>query len=234
MQRVVISLGGSVLIPTIEENRIGAYALVLCTIAKTAHLFIVVGGGGEARRYINAARGLGVDEGTADEIGILVTRLNATLLIAALGDAAYPAVATCQTEAICFGEGGDIVVMGGVTPAQTTDAVAAVLAERLGAALFVNVSAVDGVYTADPRKDPSAEKFFAMTPEELLTVIQNAPLPAGANTVIDLVAAKVVARSGIPLLVLDGREPEALSRALLSGDFSGTVVSRDGSVPFPL
>ena len=61
---------------------------------------------------------LGIDEGTSDEIGILITRLNANLLIAALGDQAYPKVAESHAEAKKFAESGKIVVMGGITPAR--------------------------------------------------------------------------------------------------------------------
>ena len=92
MKTVVISLGGSILIPSLEKNTIRNYVPVLGEIAAHHRLFVVVGGGGEARRYITVARNLGIDEGTSDEIGILVTRLNANLLIAALGDAAYKLV----------------------------------------------------------------------------------------------------------------------------------------------
>ena len=118
MKTVVISLGGSILIPELENNRIQAYLPVLEKIAALHRLFIVVGGGGGARDYIAVARNLGIDEGTADEIGILVTRLNATLLIAALGDAAYPKVAESHSEAKKFAESKKIVVMGGITRAR--------------------------------------------------------------------------------------------------------------------
>ena len=104
MKTVVISLGGSVLIPALEENKIKEYVPVLGEIAEHHRLFVVVGGGGEARRYITVARNLGIDEGTSDEIGILITRLNATLLVAALGDRAYPKVAECHADAKKFAE----------------------------------------------------------------------------------------------------------------------------------
>lgn len=99
MKTVVISLGGSILIPSLEKNTIRKYVPVLGEIAEHHRLFVVVGGGGEARRYITVTRNLGIDEGTSDEIGILVTRLNANLLVAALGDAAYPKVAESHADA---------------------------------------------------------------------------------------------------------------------------------------
>ena len=158
MKKIVVSMGGSVLVPSLESNNIDRYASVLRKMAETCRLSVVVGGGGEARRYIEVARSLGAGEATADELGIMVTRLNASLLIAGLGDAAYPRVAENYTEAREFAGGGKIVVMGGITPAQTTDAVSAVLAESIGADLLINATSDNGIYSADPKKDAGAVK----------------------------------------------------------------------------
>ena len=234
MKTVVISLGGSVLIPTLEKNRIKEYVPVLGEIAALHRLFVVVGGGGEARRYIAAARTLGIDEGTSDEIGILITRLNANLLIAALGEMAYPKVAESHAEAKKFAESGKIVVMGGITPGQTTDAVAAVLSERVGASVFVNVTSVNGIYSADPKKNSKAKRYEKLTPAQLLQIVGGTALTAGSNTVLDIVAARIVERSDIPLVVLDGNNPENLSRAIRTGEFTGTIVSRGRKKIFPL
>ena len=233
MKTVVISLGGSVLIPTLESHTIREYVPVLQAIAKKYRLFVVVGGGGEARRYIAVARDLGIDEGTSDEIGILITRLNAAMLIAALGEDAYPKVAESHAEAKKFAESKKIVVMGGITPGQTTDAVAAVLAERVGASVFVNATSVDGIYSADPKKDKTARRFANLTPKQLLDIVGKTTLAAGSNTVLDIVAARVVERSRIPLVVLDGRKPRDLAHAILKGTYTGTVVSTGKSNPLP-
>jgi uridylate kinase len=227
MKSLVISLGGSVLVPNLSENRISEYAAVLRQVSEKHRIFVVVGGGGEARKYIDAMRTLGVDEGTCDEIGILVTRLNATLLIAALGDSAYPGVAEDQTTALEYGISRRIVVMGGVTPAQTTDAVAAVLAERTGADILVNLTSVDGIYSADPKSDASAARYTHLTPDRLAEIVGGSRLNAGSNTVMDAIAVKIIQRSGIPLLVLDGRKPKNLPDAIISGQFDGTIVSNE-------
>jgi len=233
MKTVVISLGGSVLIPSLESHAIREYVPALRAIAKKYRLFVVVGGGGEARRYITVARDLGIDEGTSDEIGILITRLNAAMLIAALGDDAYPKVAESHSEAKKFAESKKIVVMGGITPGQTTDAVAAVLAERVGASVFVNATSVDGIYSADPKKDKKAKHLATLTPHQMLGIVGKTALAAGTNTVLDIVAARVVERSGIPLVVLDGRRPGNLADAILRGKYTGTVVSGNRKRPLP-
>lgn len=234
MKTIVISLGGSILIPEIGKNRIRQYVPVLKEIAGRHLLFVVVGGGGEARRYIEAARALRIDEGTADEIGILVTRLNATMLVAAMGDAAYPKVAESHSEARKYAEHGKCVVMGGITPGQTTDAVAAVLAERVHADVFVNVTSVDGIYSADPKKDPAAIFYEYLTPKQLLGIVGKDQMTAGLNTVLDMIAARVVERSGIPLVVLDGTDPENLRSAVMAGRYKGSIVSEKKVRPLPL
>jgi len=234
MKKVVISLGGSILIPTLENHTIREYVPVLRKIAKPCRRFVVVGGGGEARRYIGIARELGIDEGTSDEIGILITRLNATLLIAALGEDAYPKVAESHAEARKFSEHGKIVVMGGITPGQTTDAVAAVLSERVGATAFINATSVDGIYNKDPNKYKDAVRYDSITAQRLLEIVGQTALGAGSNNVLDIVAARVVERSGIPLIVLDGREPKNLAEAILKGKFRGTVVSDGRKKPLPV
>jgi uridylate kinase len=234
MNKVVLSLGGSILVPTLESNNLKQYAAVLLDISRKATVFVVVGGGGEARRYIRAARALGINQASADMLGIAITRLNASLLISALGDSAFPRVAEHYEDAKEFSETGKIVVMGGVTPAQTTDAVSAVLAETVGAQVLINATSVDGVYSADPKKDENAIRFETLTPEELISIIMSDRLDAGSNAVIDIVAAKVVQRSGLPLVVLDGRDPDNIRKALIEGIYTGSIISKDRMNPLPL
>jgi uridylate kinase len=156
------------------------------------------------------------------------------MLIAAMGDDAYPKVAESHAEAKKFAEHRKCVVMGGITPGQTTDAVAAVLAERVHADIFINVTSVDGIYSADPKKDKKAVRYDHLTPRQLLEIVGRVQLVAGLNTVLDVVAARVVERSGIPLVVLDGTKPENLRAALFSGTYTGTVVSGKKTQPLPL
>ena len=223
MKRIVISLGGSVLVPSLGKNQIREYASILRKIGRDHRLYVVVGGGGEARRYIRVARSLGIDEATADELGIQVTRLNASLLAGALGEAAYPNIAESYRDAARFGESGKIVVMGGVIPGQTTDAVSALLAEKVRADLVINWTSVDGIYSADPKKHRDAVRHSTLTPGELQAIIRGDRLEAGSNTVFDTLAAKIIGRSGIPLVVLDGRKPQDPRKAIRAR--KGTLVS---------
>ena len=136
--KVVVSIGGSVLVPEPGGDRVAEHAAVIeQLIAEGCRIGAVVGGGGVAREYISAARELGANEIELDQLGIDVTRLNARLLIAALSEESVTAPALDYEEASEALRRDDICIMGGVAPAQTTDAVGAALAEYIDADLIV-------------------------------------------------------------------------------------------------
>ncbi|WP_324759788.1 UMP kinase [Haloarcula montana] len=223
--KVVVSVGGSVLAPDLESDRVAAYAEALQSLDEQGHtLGTVVGGGPTARKYIRAARDLGANEIELDQLGIAVTRLNGRLLIAALDDRAAPTPAESYDEGREAIRRGDIPVLGGIVAAQTTDAVAAAFAEYVEADLLVYATSVAGVYDADPKTDPDATRFDEIDAGELVDVIADMEMDAGSNAPVDLLAAKVIQRSGIRTVVLDGTDPDRVVRAVLNGDFDGTEV----------
>jgi uridylate kinase len=223
--KIVVSVGGSVLVRAMSPENFRSYAAALKDISKKNALFIVTGGGKAARDYIGVARELGADEATCDFIGIEVTRLNARLLISALWDDAYYEPPRDYKEAKKASLSGKIVVMGGVTPGQTTDAVSAVLAEYIGADLLINATAIDGVYTSDPKKNRDAKKFDLMTPQQLIEIVMKTEMVAGANSPVDLLAAKIIERSNIKTIVLNGEDAQSIVDAV-SGKHKGTVIKK--------
>ncbi|HID90792.1 TPA: UMP kinase, partial [Candidatus Bathyarchaeota archaeon] len=144
---VVLKLGGHLIPLTLDADVIARYAEKIRELSRENRVVVVVGGGENARRYIDAARALGADEGVCDIIGIEITRLNARLLISKLGRDAYPVPPT-SIDGLrrAFAE-SRIVVMGGLQPGQSTNAVAALAAEAIGADVLVIGTDVDGVYT---------------------------------------------------------------------------------------
>ena len=223
--RVVISIGGSVLAPDLDARRVERHAAVIESLAtEGCELGIVVGGGGIAREYIGAARDLGANEVQLDQVGIDVTRINARLLIAALGPRVDPKPAHTYEDAGDSIRRGDVSVMGGVSPGQTTDAVAAALAEYVNADLLVYATSVDGVYSSDPNADASAEKYETLSASELVDVIGDIEMSAGASAPVDLLAAKLIQRSKMRTIVLDGTDPDRISAAVLRGDHAGTDI----------
>jgi uridylate kinase len=223
---VAINTGGSIVAPEhIDTMFLSQLADVLSASAKDRDLLVVVGGGRTARRYIEACRELGADETYLDLVGIDATRMNARLLISALQENVHEDVPQNLAEAVDAAGNNAIVVMGGTHPGQTTDAVSAMLAERTHAEELLILTNVDGVYTANPRKDPDARRLAEMSTGRLVEIVSGGPYKAGSTTVVDPVAAGIIHRAAIPTKVLDGRDLTQLTAALEGEDFIGTVIT---------
>ena len=225
MSVIVISIGGSILAPEkLNTKYIKALANMLKRISSNNKLFLVVGGGALARKYITAARTMGANEIVLDEIGIAATKLNARLLITALGELSYHEPVETFDLALTYSKQFPIVIMGGTHPGHTTDAVAMMLAEFIGADLFINATSVDGVYTADPKIVSSAKKLEKLTSDRLIEITMQGSHKAGPHVVIDPLAARIIKRSGIKTLVVDGRDLKNFEAALLGKKFDGSVI----------
>jgi len=226
MEKVVVSLGGSVLVPGDDDAaHIRRLAALLRELSSTVRIFAVTGGGRISRYYIETGRALGLAERSLDELGIEVTRMNARLLGAALQGRSNREPATTYSEAARLSRRFPIVVMAGTRPGHTTDRVSASLARLVRARRIVNATSVDGVYTADPKADPNARRIERMNFEELVELTGEGHPAAGPSIVFDPVAAHVLARDRIPLCVVQGRDLGAVRDAILGRPFHGTLVA---------
>lgn len=223
---IVISLGGSVVTPP-EKGKLGAVAEEIKKLLKKNMVFVVVGGGKTAKSYIEIARDFGSNEVCCDLMGIDATRMNARLLIAALSGSAYPDPPLDYQDAKKVMGPGKVIVMGGVSPGYTTDAVAAILAEYVGADIFIKATSVDGVYDSDPNKNPSAKKFDKITPSQLVEITMSGEMKAGFIYIMDPIAAKIIERCEIPTVIVNGNRPENIVDAV-NGDHNGTDVLSEG------
>jgi uridylate kinase len=225
MEKVVISLGGSIIIP---DDRDGAFlndfASLLRSLSKDLDIYVVCGGGKIARYYIVTGRELAATEEQLDEMGIDVTRLNARLLQLALKERSYDKVPHTVEETASQGGKGKIAIMGGTTPGHTTDGVSAALAEKVGAARIVNATSVDGVYSGDPRKVKGCVKYDHLTFQQLDDMMNKGKHGAGASHVFDPLGAEIVKRCRIPILVVDGRDLAEMRSAILGQKIKGTVI----------
>jgi len=218
----VYSLGGSILAGR-DAQSLKEYARALKELAQEHQIYVVVGGGRIAREYIEKARALGASEMFCDQIGIGATKLNSALLVAALGDAAPQEIPDTYAQAAHLAGPGRVVVMGGVAVGQTTDAVSALLAEYVHADKIIVATSVDGVYTADPEKDPAAKKLASMTHRELARMAAGTEMKAGSRSPVDPLAAKIIERSSIPTAIVLGSKIENLRKGALGGH-TGTEI----------
>src|SRR3989304_2640249 len=172
--RRVLRIGGSVVASPVNTELMSRYADLLRTLKEKGHeVAVVVGGGALAREFIGIAKTLGLDMQAQDEIAISVSRLFAQLFLKRLAELSCGKVAlTLDDAAECLKQ-GKIVVMGGLKPGITTDAVAALVAERVNADLLVKGTDQDGVYDKDPRKHPNAVKLDHLSLEELVVVFEH-------------------------------------------------------------
>lgn len=222
--KAVLKLGGFAFDPELTTGKIERYADIIRRFSRKNQLVVVTGGGVTARKYIAAARKLGASETFCDQIGIYVSRLNAQLFARALGDAAFPEIPdrleTLPTSAMS----GLVVVLGGLQPGQSTNAVAALAAEAINADLLISATDVEGVYTADPHKYPRAKKLDRVTPEDLMRILSSEGVWAGEYALMDPIAIRIIRRSKIPVTVIDGRDPLNLEKVLRSKNVGTRIV----------
>ncbi|NJE07849.1 UMP kinase [Thermococcus sp. M39] len=222
--RIVFDIGGSVLVPDKPDiDFIKKIAYQLVKISEDHEVAVVVGGGRVSRDYINAAKTFTPNETFKDYIGIHITRANAMLLIAALGEKAYPFVVQDFRKAWEVIQLKKIPIMGGTHPGHTTDAVAALLAEYLQADLLVVITNVDGVYDSDPRENPNAKKLRKITTAQLVEIAMQGESKAGGSSVVDALAAKFIQRGKIKTYVV-GKEDAVKLFDVVRGNHNGTIV----------
>jgi uridylate kinase len=223
---VVVSIGGSVLLtgrgdrPYLER-----LAKLLRDVGRTTPLVVTTGGGRSAREYIQLGRALGLTEVELDEIGIEVTRLHARLLAAVVGSPTPAHPPTTIALAVAELRRASPVILGGTEPGHTTDGVAALIASRLRAARLVNATDVDGLYDQDPRTHPGARRIDRVGwPDFRRRVLAATSGQAGQNYLFDRLGADTLARSGIPLWIVHGRDLPNLAAALRGRSFDGSRI----------
>jgi len=118
--------------------------------------------------------------------------------------------------------GGKIVVTGGLHPGQSTNATAALIAEKVKAKKFLNATDVDGIYDSDPNKNKGAKLLREITVKKCLELLGSENSAAGAYDLMDIVALKVIERSKIPTVVL--RADPATIKNAIAGKSTGTRI----------
>lgn len=211
----------------LDVPSLSSYASEIVAAVKAGHQVAVVNGGGNIFRGLQGV-GKGFDRVTGDRMGMLATVINALALagsIKSLGVKAEVFTATpmepiaryyTRDNAVKLLEEGGVAIISGGTgnPFFTTDSGAALRALEIGADALLKGTRVDGVYTADPEKDPSAVKYDELTFTKALT---------DHLKVMDQTAYALCEQGPMPVVVFDIEEKGNLTK-LLSGEKIGTLV----------
>jgi uridylate kinase len=221
---LVIKLSGSVFNYKTTSKSLMEYAQLLLDIQTKVQPVVVSGGGIIARHYVNLARSLGSDESSLDVMGIEISRLNAMVLSAALGDSVYPVIPSNLEEISIACQSGKIVVSGGLHPGQSTNATAALICEKIKADRFLNATDVDGIYDSDPKENPKAKIFREITIKRCFELLNTESTQAGSYELMDLVALKVIERSKIPTWVIKS-DPKIIRNLIMKNSQAGTKIT---------
>jgi len=223
--RLVVRVGGSVVASPFNAELMNEYVDLLLGLKREGHVVAaVVGGGSLSRELIRTARAMGLDESAQDEVAISVSRLLAQLFVLKLGKRGAGVVPVSVVDAARLVGEGRIVVMGGLKPGMTTDAVAALLADRIGADLLVKATDQEGVYDRDPRRFSDARKLDSIGFDDLGKLFEADTHRAGIHQVLDPEAVRLLQKRRIKTVVVDGSKPENVVLAV-KGRRVGTVIS---------
>lgn len=227
-ETIVMSVGGSLIVPgqidTVFLASLKAF-IDTQTTQEGRRFIIIAGGGRTARNYQDAAAAVSeLNAEDLDWMGIHATRLNGHLLRTIFRDSAHRVMITNPDEILDVPKHEKVVIAAGYRPGSSTDLRAVQIAEKIGATKVINLSNIDYVYTADPRKNPDAQKIETISWTDFRALIP-ADWDPGLSSPFDPIAAKVAERDNIEVAIINGANLEEVVKYLDSESFIGTKIS---------
>jgi len=222
MDTLVISLGGSIIVPgEIDKVFLKKFREIILRLEQTRFM-IICGGGKICRNYQNAAKEIAdISKEDLDWIGISATRLNAELVRSIFGEEAHQKVIHDPHEQIDSSK--RVIIGAGFEPGSSTDLRAVQLAKRFGAVRVINMSNIDYVYSADPKKDPNAERLTEISWSEFRKLVGNEWDP-GLNMPFDPIASREGEELGLEVIII-GNDVDNLEKLLRGEPFRGTTIT---------
>ncbi len=230
--RILLKLSGESLAGAnkqgIDTQHLAQYAEQVKNIAsKGVQIGIVIGGGNIFRGLSGAQKGF--DRVKGDQMGMLATVINALALASALESIGQPVRVLTSIRMEPIGdfyspakaqrllEKGNVVILAGGTgaPYFTTDTGSSLRALEIKADVMLKGTRVDGIYTADPEKDPTATKFTEITYDEVIS---------RGLKVMDLTATAMAKENGLPIYVFNMDQVGNLEK-VINGEQIGTLVT---------
>ena len=234
LKRVLLKVSGEALMGQREYGLDGDTLLRIATdvaeVAGAGHQVCLVIGGGNIFRGVSAAA-RGMDRAQADYMGMIATVMNALGVQNALErigmptrvQSAIPMASVCEPyirrRAMRHMEKGRVVIFAAGTgnPFFTTDTAAALRAAEMGCDFLLKGTQVDGVYSADPRKDPAAERYEELTYHDVL---------ARDLAVMDAAAISVARENSLPIVVFNIHAAGAFAQVMRGEGRFTTIIEK--------
>ena len=226
MKVIVISLGGSLIVPNeINFSFIEKFKKEIEKNYSKTKFVIVAGGGSIARKYISALKKENKGERELANAGIRATRMNALFLMQFFGKIANSKLPRNMIEVKNDLKKDKIVICGALRYAdnETSDGTAAKLAHFLNAE-FINMTNVKGLYTADPKKDKGAKFIPRISWVDFNKITQKIKFSAGQHFVLDQQAAKTIMENRIRTYIIDDKIGN-ITNIVKGKGFIGTLIS---------
>ena len=230
-KRVLLKLSGESLMGTknfgIDPGMLSSYAKQIKTLIDSGIEVAIVIGGGNIFRGLEAAES-NIERVQGDYMGMMATVINGmalqsaceaagiyTRLISAI-EMKQIAEPYIRRRAIRHLEKGRVVIFSAGTgsPYFTTDSAAALRANEINADVILKGTRVDGIYTADPEKDPTATRFDTLSFAKVISL---------GLSVMDMTAFTLCQQNNLPIIVFDINDPENLQK-IIQGEPVGTLV----------
>jgi len=225
-KRIIISLGGSIIIPKTGFDPAflkSLKSLLVSEVKKGNQFILIVGGGATARMYQDALRLVGKPTDTdLDWMGIETTRVNAMFVKLFFGDAlTHKDILSDPRKKVNTSK--PIIIAYGWKPGNSTDFCAVNFAKTYGASDVINLSNIEYVYDKDPAKHKDAKKIEQMAWGDFRKIVGNDWDP-GANVPFDPIASKMAEKLGLRVSILRGTDLKEVKKAIGGKTFRGTVI----------
>lgn len=223
---IIISLGGSLFSRAdgLATDYLRSFAEIIRGEVKLGRRFVIVTGGGAiCRTYQKVAQDIGpISHYDLDWIGIAATRINAQLVRSMLSDIAHPEIIENPTKPPKTTM--PVIIGSGWIPGRSSDHDAVLLAKHYGAKEIINLGSARFVYSADPAKDPRAQKFTDLTWQQYASIIPKEWTP-GMSAPFDPTATQEAMKEGISVVIMDGYELDSFKNLLLTDkNETGTLI----------
>ncbi len=229
---IVVKLGGSMI--STKNNIVDfRYLMRLKKILieltnNNFKIFITTGGGFLARNYISICRDYVEDEMDLHWIGTTCNNLNAEIVRAILGGLANDRIVYYEQyyDDTKFRFEKKIILGGGGRAGHSGDVDAILASRKINSKTIFSLKNIDGVYSADPKKDTNAQRIDKLSWDEYFRIIgfkkEHEP---GGNYPVDPIASQMAKKDDIKFIILDGKNLENFKNAVLGKKFLGSVIS---------